>query len=131
MELQSYFIMAYEHFYLGNFNKFKFYMYRYERGKVRIIYGYIGICEGDNSVLKRMFLETEISKKRTLTRITQKDSSGRGNNKEIVNLPSPSQTAGSSMKPSKQKFNNVQGKLHQNMDIEYGLSSPKMKKTHS
>ena len=52
MELQAYFIMAYEHFNLGNFDKFKFYMNRYQRG----------ILEDDGSVLKRTLKNTDLSK---------------------------------------------------------------------
>ena len=52
MELQAYLIMAYEHFNLGNFDKFKFYMNRYQNG----------ILEDDDSVLKRTLKNMEASK---------------------------------------------------------------------
>jgi len=70
--------MGYEHFYLGNVQKFKFYMDRYEKGT----------CEEDQSLLKRMFESAEQSQQRALN-----VSSNRVRNKSIMKLPSPSQFA--------------------------------------
>ena len=68
-----------------------------------------GICEDENSVLKRMFLDAEISKQRTFSRLTNVDSSGR--NTKMINLPSPSQAAGSSLKHTHSKFDSNKSKI--------------------
>ena len=94
MELHAYFIMAYEHFYLANVDKFKFYMYRYERG----------VCEDDNSVLKKMFETAERSRERALNRMSHFDTSSRIKEKSMINLPSPSQMMGSGGQQNKFKF---------------------------
>jgi hypothetical protein len=99
MELKSYFIMAYEHFYLGNPEKFKFYMIRYERG----------ICEDENSILRRMFENAEKSQEKQLS-VSVFETSHHSQPKSMMKLPSPSQVANTSGEKAKFNFDDPTGK---------------------
>ncbi|CAI2380928.1 unnamed protein product [Moneuplotes crassus] len=119
MELQAYFIMAYEHFYLGNFKKFKFYMHRYEKG----------ICEDDNSMLKKLFEEAELSRKKAIERLSKAGESLRHNLSEVVNLPSPSQSTsnGLNARSNTSKF----GKTSLSAMKEYGQTTLGVRRENS
>jgi hypothetical protein len=98
MELVSYYIMAYEHFYLGNVDKFKFYIERYENGFV----------EADDSFLKIRFENAERAQAKVLSRVSLDRDKKKNDKKEktVVNLPSPSISAGMANKKPKFNFDN-------------------------
>ena len=93
--------MAYEHFNLGNFDKFRFYMNRYQRG----------ILEDDDSVLKRTIKSSENPKKISNTRLSKFDNSSKKIENVFINLPSPSQMANAQDISDKIKEEDLHGKI--------------------
>lgn len=114
MELQAYYLMAYEHFYLGNVDKFKFYIQRYENG----------IVEADDSVLKKMFENAEKSQAKANNRAVGERS--KKNEKAVINLPSPSQSSNMINKKPTFSFESESRCNYAIIHLVYGSSTPEV-----